>query len=634
MKHLFAYITSLSSNQTHSQQWLTERIDNNNAGIVSEIFATKNPELTMGSFFIGDRSNVSNSNTSNFYASEDGDCMLCHTNLSNPQPLGSLTDHKGLSKVQSATTLVQRLTKQGGNFIRGLNGSAVYFAWDQQKRQLHVGKDPLNATALYWMHTQGGVLLSTDLRFLSLIADKPLTLSEQGLASWLGGFPNPAISLFNEIHVLDSGYRLEIDSALRLTQHKFWDIEPSNKIIYTNPADYAEQFRALLTDSVNTACNTDKPIVASQMSGGLDSTSITSLANNLLQSHGKRVLPLSHLYSQAERCDESLLIKHMLEFLKIEDSLQLTVDGADDRNFLDLYPTALESPGTVLSPRYKHELAAVKAAGADVLLSGNGGDEMCWGHSVAYTQRLREGDFSVIKEVLQASKLLGMSRKKTLTNLFVKPFLPDMLLRILGAKPASDMTTALPSWLSVKAKALALEETQIVNPFNQKIDPMGFNRYQSLKTTATYNAMKSYQQLSQNFDVAVRHPFFNTALAEFTFAVPAKQLIQGAYPKWLLRQSMTTHLPESVCWNIKKITFDQHFGNLVRENADEIRQLFQHDTLTELELVDRDILLAEFERVVNDRSYPLHVDLLYAILTYTWLNTHFPEKQIRAETRN
>jgi uncharacterized membrane protein len=49
--------------------------------------------------------------------------------------------------------------------------------------------------------------------------------------------------------------------------------------------------------------------------------------------------------------------------------------------------------------------------------------------------------------------------------------------------------------------------------------------------------------------------------------------------------------------------------------------------LTDLGLLDRDKLMDEFERVVSDSNYPLHVDLLYAILTYTWLNTHFPEKR-------
>ena len=626
MKHLFAYLTSMSSNQTHSQQWLCERLESIGAGIVSEIFSTKNPDLTLGSFFIGQQRSLTTSNVKDFYLSEDGDCVLCHANLDHKSLLGSLLT-PSLPKVQNAATLVQMLKNRGENFISELNGSAVYFAWDQQKAQLHVGKDPLNPASVYWLHTQGGLLLSTDLTFLSLMADKPITLSEKGLASWLSGYPNPAISLFNEIHVLESGKRLEISSDLTITQHKFWDIDPANKIVYPNQADYSERFRELLTNSVRIACSTDKQVVASQMSGGLDSTSITAVANELLKAQGKHVLPLSHLYSQAEHCDESTLIQQMLDYLKTESSLQLTVDGADDRNFLTLYPTALENPGTVLSPRYVRELAAVKAAGADVLLSGNGGDEMCWGHSVAYTQRLREGDFSVINEVSQACKLVGMSRKKTLTNLFVKPFVPDFLLRILGAKSASDINEGLPVWLSLKAKELALEETQIANPFNQNRDPVGFNRYQSLKTTATYNAIKSYQQLSKNFGIEVRHPFFNTALAEFSFAVPAKQLIQGAYPKWLLRHSMTQYLPESVCWNVKKITFDQHFGNLVRENANEIRGLFKHDKLSELGLVDRDKLVAEFERVVSDVNYPLHVDLLYAILTYTWLNTHFPEER-------
>ena len=626
MKQLFAYLTNSALDAQTRRQWLQAQMLQSDVPIVSEIFNTQNPDLVLGSFYFAQHSDLTTSYKTDFDENGKGDCIICYGNIDHKQKQGSQADRDSIARVQCAPTLVQLLEKQGGNFISQVKGSALYMAWDHKNRVLHVGKDPFNPATLYWRHTQDGLLVTTDLRFLRLLSPQPITLSESGLASWLSGYPNPAISLFNEVEVLESGMRLEITNNLSISKHRFWDINPAFKIVLPKQEDYNAQFHALLQESVRVACQTEKQTLVSQMSGGLDSTSVTSLATRLAKSQGKQLWPLSHLYSQAEYCDESGLIQQMLDYLQVENKLQLTVDGAQDRKFLTLYPTALDSPATVLSPRYIHELATVKTSGADVLLSGNGGDEICWGHSVAYTQRLRDGDFAVLKEVSQACQLVGMSRKTTMLNLFVKPFIPTILLNLLGAKPANQKQINLPVWLSPKAQALAIEQTQITNPFDQNKDPVGYNRYHSLKTTATYNAMRSYQQLSDRFDIDVRHPFFNTLLAEFSFAVPAKQLIQGPYPKWLLRNSMAQQLPAIVCWNVKKVTFDQHFGNLVRENANDIRPLFKHNKLTELGLIERERLLAEFERVVNDRSYPLHVDLLYAILTYSWLNSHFPEQ--------
>jgi asparagine synthase (glutamine-hydrolysing) len=303
----------------------------------------------------------------------------------------------------------------------------------------------------------------------------------------------------------------------------------------------------------------------------------------------------------------------------------MPVDEGEDRDFLALYPSELESPGTVLSPRYVKELALVKQSGADVLLTGNGGDEMCWGHSAAYTQRLKQGDWRVVTEVLKACGDVRMSKRHVLSNLFVKPFVPEIVLKMLTLNKKSPLQHSVPIWLTEKATSLTVEETQVHNPFDKQKDPVGYNRYHSLKTTSTYNAVRSYEKVAQQFDIDVRHPFFNKQLAEFTFAIPDKQLIQGPFPKWLLRHSMQGHLPESVCWNLKKTTFDQHFGNLVRENASQIREVLQDERLADMGLVNQSLLLAEFDRVVTSPFASVQVDLLYAILTFSWLKTHFPQ---------
>jgi asparagine synthase (glutamine-hydrolysing) len=625
MNHLFAFISASVAGHNPNPQRLIQRLNSNAGKIVYELSETKNKDLLFGSTFFADVSGVSASNKAVFFENGHQDCLLFNACLLPSDLAEAPLETPCTSQVQIAPQLVQLLSNRGGDFITKVKGSLVYMGFDARQQYLHVGKDPFNTASVYWLATLGGVLVSTDLGFLALMADTPISLSEKGLASWLSGLPNPAISLFNEIKVLPSGSRLQINKELREQVIQFWDIAPDNKIVLADQQAYSAQFHELLHNSVKAACRSERDTVVSQMSGGLDSTSVTALAAEVLAEQNKRLLPLSHIYSRADSCNESDLIGEMQRYLKLNDHLELDVDGAENRDFLSLYPTALESPGTVLSPRYVSELAVVQANGADVLLSGNGGDEMCWGHSVAYTQRLREGDFSVISEVLKACHSVGMSRKQAVKNLFIKPFLPDLLLRALGRKKSGDLAEGFPSWLTPKAKELALFETQVTNPFNYQRDPLGFNRYQSLKTTATYNAVRSYQQLGQRFGVDVRHPFFNKELAEFTFAIPAKQLIQGAYPKWLLRNSMSAQLPESVCWNIKKITFDQHFGDLVRENAEAIRGLLKHARLADMALINEKVLLAEFDRLVANKTHPLHVDLLYAILTYSWLHTHFPE---------
>lgn len=540
----------------------------------------------------------------------------------NIAPPSSLNGEDCTSMGSDAQKLSEKFAICKGEIFSELEKSFLLVGIATDDNRIHIATDPLSSRSIYWIAEDDWVLVSSDLQFVKTMLGKPLRLSERGLSSWLSGYPNPAISLFEEINVLPIGHRLELSLPNKVQSIKFWDIDPQNKVVFDKQADYSARFFDLLNSSVVSACDSQQPVIASQMSGGLDSTSITALANDHLTGAGKQVLPLSHMYTQSKKSDESQLVKDMLGFLDIDKSIQMAVDEGENRDFLALYPSDLESPGTVLSPRYVKELALVKQAGADVLLTGNGGDEMCWGHSTAYTQRLKQGDWRVVTEVLKACGAIGMSKRQAISSLFVKPFVPEILLKMLTLNRTRATEYSVPIWLTGKAKALAIEETRIDNPFDLDKDPVGYNRYQSLKTTSTYNAVRSYEKIAQQFAIDVRHPFFNTQLAEFSFAIPAKQLIQGPYPKWLLRHSMQTHLPESVCWNLKKTTFDQHFGNLVRENASQLRDVLQDERLADMGLVNQSLLLAEFDRVVANPDIPLQVDLLYAILTFTWLKRH------------
>jgi asparagine synthetase B (glutamine-hydrolysing) len=538
----------------------------------------------------------------------------------------SSLDGGGCTAVDNvAQELSKKFAQYKSEIFSELEKSFLLIGIAADQNSIHVATDPLSSRSIYWVQDDDWIIVSTDLQFIRTMMGKELGLSERGLSSWLSGYPNPAISLFEQVNVLPIGYRLEFLMPNRAKITKFWDIDPNNKINFDSESEYSERFVELLNNSVIGACESQQQIVASQMSGGMDSTSITALANDYLNASGKKVVPLSHMYSQSKKSDESQLVKDMLSFLEIDQSIQMSVDEGENRDFLALYPSDLESPGTVLSPRYVKELALVKESGADVLLTGNGGDEMCWGHSTAYTQRFKQGDWRVVTEVLKACDATGISKRQTLTNLFVKPLVPEIVLKILTLNRKNSDEQSMPLWLTDKARSLSVEETRINNPFDIKKDPVGYNRYSSLKTTSTYNAVRSYEKVAQQFDISVRHPFFNTQLAEFTFAIPAKQLIQGPYPKWLLRHSMQNHLPKSVCWNLHKTTFDQHFGNLVRENSTAIREILQDTRLADMGLINQTLLLAEFDRVVANPDLPLQVDLLYAILTFTWLRTHFPE---------
>ncbi|WP_016955326.1 asparagine synthase C-terminal domain-containing protein [Catenovulum agarivorans] len=513
----------------------------------------------------------------------------------------------------------------GSNISSLIKGNFIYFILDDNNKELRVGIDSFNANQLFYVIERDTINISSNCaRLTALAAINKQQLNIDSVALWLSGQPDPMCSMFEQIATVPNGHEVCISynqsSTITSTDiTKLWDIDPAKQLSFNSDEQYAEQFYELLNKSVESRLNQHQ-VVASQLSGGLDSTSISAIANQLSQRYSKQHYCVSHTYKNTASCNEIDNIQAMLKRLTTNSNIFVELDKYQSLTFAQLYPCSFNNPGIVLSPKYIEEIKALKALDCSLLLTGNGGDEVCWGHSATYRSRLFKGDLKVVREVLKACDTLSYSKAAALKNVFIKPSLSDLLQLIRGPKQ-THAKLPLPSWLSESAKKRT-QDARKANPFNYLCQPDKYYRYQSIKTTSTYNSMRSYQSIANQHGIDVQHPFFDQDLIEFSFAIPQKMLIRGAYPKWLLRQSMSDWLPEQVCWNLHKTTFDQHFANIIRSNAAEIYRLLSHPGLQDLGLICNKTILREFDKVLHSEKPALNVDMLYAILTQQWFQAH------------
>lgn len=514
--------------------------------------------------------------------------------------------------------------KLGTACFSTLKGNFHTVFWDDKSKKLCAAIDAFSSRSLFYIKLDGVLYLSSDAKMLAKITNVSLTVNKVAVSQWLAGRPNPNLSMFNEISRLPAGHCLEYNEAQGIKITKFWDIDPNLSINYNDIESYKSHFFELLKTSIENRVTSNNLIknttVFCQMSGGMDSTSVTAIAKQIMDSRSQPLHTLSHRYKNTKTCDESGNINDMISVLNLEHQHYIELDKFEASSFAELYPTDFDNPGVVLSPKYHQELQLMSSLGASVLLTGNGGDETCWGHSASYRSRLYKGEIGVIGEVINACDELGEPVARSLYKLFMPSSIQN-LIKLARKKPIN--ANECPPWLSPQALLnVTVASQQLINPFSATFNPARHARYHGLKTTSTYNSMRSYQKVASGYGIDVRHPFFDADIVEFSFAIPEKLLIQGVYPKWLLRQTMQAHLPDSVCWNKHKVVFDHHFANLVRANRVELRQLLSHPGLQDLGLLNNTVLLSEFDAVVNDPSGYLNVDMLYAILTQLWFQTH------------
>jgi asparagine synthetase B (glutamine-hydrolysing) len=544
----------------------------------------------------------------------------------NEAPFGCLSDEpmhdNGAPQVCSFALQPPSLTAQLRHLSRdfdeiklqNIEQDFLFIMHDQKTRAVRFAASPFNPRTLFYANISGTWLISDDLTmFREFIPPKVDTHS---LAMWLSGRPDPNRSMFTNIHQLPFSHCAEITDGSACKLKRFWDINPNLHVKFDGQQEYQHKLREALLQSIDLSLlpSWDQPVF-SQMSGGMDSTSITALLHqNSIDLH-----TLSHTYKQTQSCDEMDKISAMQQKLRLTKSHFIELDRFGDIPFSQLYPTSLQNPGVVNSPKYHQEAQLIQQHGGKLLFTGNGGDEMCWGHSLAYRDRLIGGDVSVISEVVRSARQLNYSVISALKHTLVKPMLPALLQRLLNI--AAPMTHDTPKWLN-NEYARWLREHKPHNPFSDSAQWAKRARYEGLMQTSTFNSMRSYQLVCDQYGINVKHPFFNKSVAEFSFAIPEKLHLNGAYPKHLLRHTMSDLLPESVCWETSKTVFDKHFANLVRSNGNELRSLLSHTGLQDLGLIDNSVLLAHFEQVVQDPNSSLNVDLLYAILTQSWYQTH------------
>ena len=519
--------------------------------------------------------------------------------------------------------LLAAYLKWGQHCTDFLLGDFAFVIVDKSNENVFAACDPMNMYPLYYHLSSDGVCFSSRARLLADLPGVSREVDKIALMGWLSGWPDPQRSLFSHIHLLPSGHQLVWqDEKLRV--NVFWQIDPAFSIRYPRLGDYASHLSDVLSQSVADRLRSKSEKITAQLSGGLDSTTVCAFAKQHLLKQNRQLTCLSHSYEETDNCNETGLIHEVITHLDIRESHFLSAETYVDLNFNALYPPDFDSPGTVLSPRYIEELNLVQALGADVMLTGSGGDEMVWGHSLTYFQRLRRGEVSVIAEVIRGSREFDLPVLSTLLQLFLKPMLPERMLQMMRVVRGKKKHALLPDWIPAAIIKRMNLDHHLFQESTVQFDNRALQaRYEALRRTSTMSSVRSYQNVANSLGIEVRHPFFDRRLAEFSFAIPDDLWIRDNYPKWLLRKTINDKLPSSVVWKKNKVIFNRFFGKVIAQQADLIRHILSNTQLQDMGFIDNKKLLNSFDLVVKSKGRHLNVELLYALLTQIWFQKYF-----------
>ncbi|MFH1115527.1 MAG: lasso peptide isopeptide bond-forming cyclase [Pseudomonadota bacterium] len=483
--------------------------------------------------------------------------------------------------------IIQAYKKWGDRSPYELVGDFAYCIWDRARRSLFCCRDPFGVRPLYYHSSRSAFSFASEIRPLLELEWVPRRLNEVMVADYLIGMPDDqTITFYGEVLRLPPSHTLLVTpNGERL--RRYWSLDPALELRMGSDEEYAEAFRDLFVDAVRCRLRSTGPIAVT-LSGGLDSSSVTCVARDLLaRSSNARPTTLSLIYDHVKECDEREYIEAVLSqgsvtpvFFKADTVVPLPYFDMDAPY---LHDDPLDAPTSFAVSAMTH----LQERGIRVVLDGFDGDNTV-SHGYAYLAELAHN--CKLITLAREARALSLRESRPMMDILwrkaIRPLTPRIIRRtwrrLTGYGDRSWPKGALIS--RDFAKRMGLDERyRRFNAFYLKpVHNAREDHCRSLTWGGLTETLESMNKLAARAGIEPRHPFFDRRLAEFCVALPHRQRIDNGWTRLILRRGMEGLLPAEIQWRAGKIDFRPSFNYaILNMDGNRLARLFQ-DSLSAL----------------------------------------------------
>ena len=461
--------------------------------------------------------------------------------------------------------LVHLYEERGPDLFQDVNGQFAFALWDQRQKRLLLGRDRLGIRPLFYYHDGQRLVFGSEIKTLFADSRIPRVLDPQALADiftcWAPLGPSTA---FQGIHQLPPGH-YALFSPAGMVVRPYWQLSfsPSG---HTERCDdnLIEELRHLLLDATRIRLRADVPVGA-YLSGGLDSTCITSMVKHCFDNQ-LRTFSVSFTDSHF---DEAPFQAKAVQALQTEHhSIRCT-----ERDIGEAFPHVIwhaEVPLLRTAPAPLYQLARlVREHGFKVVLTGEGADEIFAGYDIFKEERVRR----FWARQPDSTRRPGLFRKlypdifaaqDGRNHAFLESFFRKGLLQV-DAPAYSHLirwenTSQLQTFFSPEMQALIHQQEGFLERFCATL-PSDFMRWDPL-SRAQYTEISiflaNYLLSSQGDRVAMAHavegrfPFLDYRVVEFACRLPPHCRLQGLQEKFILRKVAAGLMPPELAHRPKQ----------------------------------------------------------------------------------
>jgi asparagine synthase (glutamine-hydrolysing) len=548
------------------------------------------------------------------YVSKTGYVLTWDGRLDNREELlGRLNDAR-LSRLSTDLEIVaEAYERWRTDAFANVIGDWALSVWDPKDQSLILAKDFVGTRHLYYAVEPDRVMWCTILDPLVLRQTSLPSLDEEFIVGWISLLPDNRITPYAGIRSVPASFFVRIRKE-GCTLTKYWDFDPQKRIRYQEDSEYEEHFRILFRESVRRRLHSDRPVLA-ELSGGMDSSSIVCIADQLI---GDKPGDFFRLDSISYYDDTDPNWNERPYFTTVEETrgrsgLHINV-AASSHLPLRSKPEERFSATPAHIGWFDHlstQLGECLASnGNRIVLSGIGGDEITGGVPTPIPE---------LSDLLVAGALQDLVKQVNSWALAKrKPWFHLLMETIAGFLPSGPFLRSTPlhslGWLQLGfakrshvASAGYQPRLRVFGPrpsFQENAHSIDFLRRQlgcePLLTEPLYEK---------------RYPFLDRDLIEFFLAVPRNQVVRPGERRSLFRRSLAGIVPAKILQRRRKAYVASLPSHLLNQWCEDLAKPLVSEALG---FVNSEKLLETLERAKHFDQVPL-APLLRTIALEYWL---------------
>lgn len=457
-----------------------------------------------------------------------------------------------------------------------LLGAFAFVIWDEARREIVCGRDHFGEKPLFYFHAPGRVFaFASEIKALWALGEVPDDIDDLEVARHLmiPVCEDVGATYYRAVRKLLPGHTLTVLPS-GLAERQYWVLDHTRSLVLSSDREYAEAVRDVFVEAVRCRLRTDGP-VASMLSGGIDSSSVTCVASRLLADAGgtQPLATLSAVYPDVPASDERRYIEKVLEACDVRPSFFRAdqVSPVADIDHLNWHCDGASKAGNLYLNLNLHETAS--ACGARVVLDGFDGDSTLshgdgWLTELALARRW----WTLSREVKARAQMLGepwpLALGSWIRAYAVAPALRRLPFQRLRRRRGSPEPSSTRSW----AQGLAPEFSRTMSRHNTRPPTPRTEKehhHRVMTRPMLGQSLSLIEAVGAASGVEVRFPFFDVRLVELCISLPAEQKLRRGWSRFAMRQAMVGFLPEEIRWRPGKSSVEPGFHHALRSRSGE-----------------------------------------------------------------